>query len=222
MNPRRPRRLFGSASLRSASLASTSVAFLLALSGFGAGCGSSSSGHGDSDNFVGRWEIDPDSDPYTLGKCDDGSQDAQGYLWTEVIFEYGELTDLTETSGTCVSGVVSASGNATTVPGLGYDASGDTAKLPTKDPYTGDAPVCLISLGSDNAGNPVGLQLTPDPGAWVFHLDKAASGQPRRAVFGGGSTPATVLGLDPTSGSPVVLANCTLTGQTTFFRVSKE
>jgi hypothetical protein len=213
MHPRRPRRLLSSASLG---------AVLLALSGFTAGCGSSSD-HRAADPFVGRWELDPDSDSFTLSSCSDNYFDgAPLYIWNEAVFEYGELTDLTETSGSCITLVTSAAQNTGVVPGLGYDVSGDTAKLPDKDPYSGDAQLCILQAGTDPNGNTVVLQLSPDPKAWQFQLQAKASGQPRRADLGGGTVKASIDVIDSTAQTMTNLATCNMTGAISLFRVSTE
>jgi hypothetical protein len=220
MIPRRLRRLCNWAPF---------AALLLALSGFAAGCGGSSGGggHGPADKFVGRWELDPDTGPYHLINCSDDYYNNDGVLWTELLFEYGELTDLSESSGICSSAVASASpmGGVSPIPGWGYDVSGDTATLPDEDPYTGDAPTCVASVGATMEGYPIGLQLSPKPNSWRFKLEPVASGEPRRAVLGknpsGDAVDATFFSLDG-YGAATVISACQLTGETTFFRVSTE
>ncbi len=217
MNPRRPRRLRSTVPFG---------ALVLALSGFAAGCGGSSSGgHGPAEKFAGRWELDPDTGPFHLINCSDGGYNNEGVLWTELIFEFGELTDLSESSGSCVSVVASPTGGATPVPGWGYDVSGDSATLPDEDPYTGDPPTCLASVGMTAEYYPILLEISPKPNSWQFKLEPVASGEPRRALLGakpgGDGVDATFITLDG-YGNANVTAACQLTGETTFFRVSKE
>jgi len=217
MNPNRPRRL------------GSTVPFglvLLAVSGFAAGCGSSNGGggHGDADNFVGLWTIDPDSAGYVFSGCQTPDGNGEFGIWSNLTFEYGELTDLTETSGGCFSLVTSSGGGSSTTPGLPYDVSGDTASLPTTDPYTSVASSCIAVLGSDAYGTTIAIQLTPVKETWQFKLQPPASGEPRRAELGvkegGDAATADILAIYDDGLVP--LDSCKLSGAATFFRVSTE
>jgi len=214
MNPKRPRR------------SRSTVPFglvLLAVSGFGAGCGGSSGGgHGDADDFVGRWTLDPDSGDYTLAGCTNANSNGTGSIWTDLTFEYGELTDLTETSGACTT-IAQVGTTFLILPGLPYDVSGDTATVPATDPYTGTASACVTTVSSDAAGNPIGLRPKPTPD-WEFKLSPAAKGEPRRAELGVkmGGAPIMADLVTPGQSGLDVVDSCTLTGRATFFRFTTE
>ena len=217
MNPKRPRR------------PRSTVPFglvLLALSGFAAGCGGSSSGggHGDADNFVGRWEIDPDSGAYTFAECETAGGNGDFIIWSELAFDYGELTDINEMSGGCIT-VVSSQNGSSTIPGLPYDVSGDTASLPTTDPYTLMPSSCIAAIGSDSYGYPIGMRLTPVKETWQFKLQPSASGEPRRAELGvkpgGAGAAVDIISVDQNN-NLITLDSCKVTGASTFFRVSTE
>ena len=93
MNPTRPR------PLRSGPLFG---AVLLVFAGLASGCDSSDSGgHGPADNFVGHWVLDPNSGPFVMSGCTDPSLNDEFSIWEDLIFDYGELSDLMEVSGTC-------------------------------------------------------------------------------------------------------------------------
>jgi hypothetical protein len=90
-------------------------------------------------------------------------------FWPELDFEHGVLTDVSESSSTCVA------------PGLAFDVdkSGSSLSLPNPDPYTGNPPFCAIPIATDANGLTVYLQLTPS--AFTFTLlapvkDKAPTG----------------------------------------------
>jgi hypothetical protein len=199
-------------------------ALVLAASGLSPGCGGDSNGDvpRPGDAFVGRWALDPDSGPYTMSGCADASLNGNWYVWDDMVFEYGELSDLMEVSGTC-SSYVESTGGASSIAGLSYDVSGDTATVSAKSPFSGDAPYCLTSLGSDGLGYPVGLRLTPDPTSWQFTLTPKAGGEPRRAEYGvkerGAAAVADVVSVDA-DGNLVILDTCSLVGRGTFFRYS--
>jgi hypothetical protein len=215
MNPKRPR------PFRSGPVFG---AVLLVFAGVASGCDSSSGGggHGPADNFVGRWALDPDSGPYTMSGCADPTLNGDWVIWDELAFDYGELSDLMEVSGNC--GAVAESGDsASSLPGLAYDVSGDTATATSTNPFSGKAPFCLTTLGTDGLGNPVGLQLTPKPESWQFALTAKAGGEPRRAEYGvktgGEAAKAELVSLD-VDGNLVVLDTCSMTGRATFFRIT--
>jgi hypothetical protein len=212
MNPDRPR------SLRSGLLFG---ALLLAASGLASGCGDS---NGDADRpgdaFVGRWALDPDSGPYTMSGCADTTLNGDWYIWEDVVFDYGELSDLMEVSGTC-SSFVQSTGGASSIPGLSYDVSGETATVSAENPFSGDEPFCLTTLGTDALGYPIGLRLTPDPTSWQFTLTAKAGGEPRRAEYGvknqGAAATVDLISVD-SDGNLVILDTCSMVGRGTFFR----
>jgi hypothetical protein len=214
MNPKRPR------PLRTGPLFG---AVLLVLAGLASGCDNSSSGgHGPSDNFVGRWALDPNSGFYTLSGCMMANLNNEFTIWDELVFDYGELSDLMEVSGTCGTFVESGA-KSSFIPGLAYDVSGDTATATPTNPFSQRAPYCLTSAGTDSLGYPLLLRLTPIADSWQFALTPEAGGEPRRAEYGlkEGSAPATAELVTPDeTGELSVLDSCSLTGRGTFFRVT--
>jgi len=214
MNPKRPRPLLSG---------SLFGAVLLVFSGLAAGCdgSSSSGGHGPADNFVGRWTLDVGSGPFVLSGCAMASLNDEFTIWEDLVFDYGELSDLMEVSGTC--GAFAEVGNkAAFLPGLAYDVSGDTATATATNPFSGKAPYCLTSLGTDSLGYPLGLRLTPNTESWQFVLAAKAGGEPRRAEYGvkEGGEAAKVELVTPGDNGLDVLDTCSLTGTATFFRVT--
>jgi hypothetical protein len=192
------------------------------FSGLVAGCdgSSSSGGHGPADNFVGRWTLDPDSGPFVLTGCTMPGLNDEFTIWEDILFDYGELSDLMEASGSCAT-FVEPQAQQGFIPGLAYDVSGDTATVKTTDPFSGRAPYCLTSLGTDSLGYPLFLRLTPTD-SWQFALTPKAGGEPRRAEYGvkEGGEPAKFELLTPGETDFDVLDTCSLTGQATFFRVT--
>jgi hypothetical protein len=214
MNPKRPQSLRGGLLFG---------AVLLVFSGLVSGCdsGSSGGGHGPADNFVGQWVLDPDSGPYVLSGCADPTLNGMVSIWEELIFDYGELSDLVEVSGTCV-GLLGSIALPTFIPGLSYDVSGDTATTTSTNPFSGQQPFCLTSLGTDDLGTSFLLRLTPNAEAWQFALTAKAGGEPRRAEYGvkEGGAAATAEIVTPSATGLDVLDSCSLTGRATYFRVT--
>jgi len=115
-----------------------------------AACGGSSGGGvdlGPAGKFLGKWELDTLNSTFSIA-CTAGG--ASLNFWGELDFDKGVLTDVSETSGTCLP------------PGLALDVDSSNSALTATnpDPYTGATPLCSISLGSDAMGFTVFLDLT--------------------------------------------------------------
>jgi hypothetical protein len=114
-----------------------------------AGCGGSSSGSnlGPAGKFIGRWSLDTINTTFGI-TCTQGSGSVN--FWSELDFEHGVLSDVSETSPTCLA------------PGLALDvdSSGAVLGISNPDPYTGQTPLCSIGLGADANGLTVYLDLT--------------------------------------------------------------
>ena len=114
-----------------------------------AACGGSSGGAdlGPAGKFLGRWSLDSTTTTFAISCLQGG---APLNFWSELDFDRGVLTDVSETSTTCLA------------PGLAFDVdpSGVTLSVPNPDPYTGIEPHCLVSLGTDAMGFTVYLDMT--------------------------------------------------------------
>ena len=115
-----------------------------------AACGGSSGGNdlGPAGKFLGRWSLDSVTTTFAIS-CSQGTG-APLNFWSELDFDRGVLTDVSETSTTCLA------------PGLAFDLdpSGVTLSVPNPDPYTGMEPHCLVSLGTDAMGFTVFFDIT--------------------------------------------------------------
>jgi hypothetical protein len=141
---------------------------MLVCLGAGAGCGSTTTTSAEPfPQFEGVWAIDDDT---SVLHCPQevGLENLPFSIWGGTItMAAGVLTDLVETNGTC---------------SLGYDAdvAKNMASLANPDPYTGMAPTCTLSLGSD--GSNIVFTPTTATSPWVFNLlapvkDKAPTAQ---------------------------------------------
>jgi hypothetical protein len=187
------RRCFGLSSSKFAELARLG-AFMAASSLIAAGCGSSSSSGGSA--FVGRWEMDSATSSFNLN-CPNttGLMNVTGAgLWVELVFEPGVLSDITEASGTCGTG-------------LAFKASSTGLTLVNPDPYTSQPPVCGLSLGTDMNGVSTVLAFTFD--SLTFTLLSPMSGQAPKGLFAGSATGQ--LFQDPGTGAQMV-DTCTYAG----------
>jgi hypothetical protein len=116
-----------------------------------AACGGSSGGGGvvtgPESKFLGKWSLDTLQTTFSIA-CSAGG--AQLNFWSELDFERGVLTDVSETGSTCLP------------PGLAFDLDSSNASISAAnpDPYTGAASLCSISLGSDAMGFTIYLDLT--------------------------------------------------------------
>jgi hypothetical protein len=197
-------------------------AVLLVFAGLVSACDSSSNGgHGPADNFVGRWSLDPHSGFFSLSGCTNPDLIGDFSIWDSLEFDYGELSDLMEVSGTCGAFVESGQTSAF-IPGLPYDVSGDVATATPTNPFSEKPLYCLTSLGTDSLGYSLGLRVTPKTESWQFALTAKAGGEPRRAEYGvkkdGDAAMAELV--TPGEDGLVVLDTCSLTGRATFFRVT--
>jgi hypothetical protein len=114
-----------------------------------AACGGSSGGAdlGPAGKFLGRWSLDSTTTSFAVACSQTG---AQLNFWSELDFDRGVLTDVSETSTTCLA------------PGMAFDldSSGATLSVPNPDPYTGMEPHCVVSLGTDANGFTVYFDMT--------------------------------------------------------------
>jgi hypothetical protein len=144
-----------------------------------AGCGGSSESADPADNFIGRWELLPNTTTtaFTL-TC---NAMPQPYIqWVELVFEHGSVTDLIDTSG-LLDREFGCS------PILPYNIAGDRASIVNPDPYLGGAPFCE-ALAFDAMGAAVAL-LEFVPGAdWAFELQPKVADKPQEGILKGSAT----------------------------------
>jgi hypothetical protein len=127
-------------------------ALILAAAVLGAiGCGgsSSSTNAGPAEKFIGRWSIVGTTTTFGLNCPNTFTAPISFPNWTELIFDRGVLTDVTETSPAC------------SAPGLSFnsDTKGTVLSVVNPDPYTSLPPDCSLTIGSDANGIPVFLDL---------------------------------------------------------------
>jgi hypothetical protein len=192
---------FATAARLGAFLASASAALL------GAGCGSSSSG--SSSAFTGNWELDSTTSSFTLSCPHTTGLESvpQAVLWTELVFDTGVLTPITEASGTCG-------------PGLAFDASSTALTLSNPDPYTNQAPECDLSLGADANGNSTFLALSFS--TLTFTLLSPMKGEAPKGLLAANAT-GQVLQQDPITGAFSATDSCTYVGAGDIFhRMTKD
>ena len=184
------------------------VPCLLAVGGGGCGGGDGGTDLGPGGPFLGRWQIDASST--FMINCPMVMLSGNAPVWTELVFEKGVLTDVTEASATCIP------------PGLSFDvASGGLAMgVVNPDPYTGAAPLCSLTLGSDAMGFPVYLDLTFT--ALEFTLLQAVAGQAPTALLSGTATGVIAQENGTGTGTYVAVDTCTYSGSgDTFYRMSQ-
>jgi hypothetical protein len=187
------------------------------------GCGGSGDDSGGpEDAFIGRW-IQQSPNPaqpstgFTLTCTDPAfASDFTGpaLIWSNLTFEKGVLTDLTETGGGC------------TILNWDLTADGKSAGVPNPDPYIGDASGCIIEFGlPDPLGGapfPAALIIEPPPApAWSFTLidEKSPAGAPQGRLVG--SAPALIVVDDGTAAGVVSTPPCTYAGMDTYFRLTQ-
>lgn len=198
--------LFGLSSSRFANVARLG-AFVVSAALLGAGCGSSSSGSGSA--FTGNWELDSSTSSFTLTcPATPGLQNVpNALLWTELVFDTGVLTPITEASGTCG-------------PGLAFNASNSALTLANPDPYTTQPPVCDISLGADANGNATFLELSFS--SLTFTLLSPMKGEAPKGLLAANAT-GQVLQQDPITGGFNAVDTCTYVGAGDIFhRMTKD
>ena len=169
-----------------------------------AGCGSSSSSDAQPfPEFEGVWAISDGDDNSALTCPMDLGMDAVPFtiVNTTVTIEAGVLTDLVETDTPCR---------------FNYNVTGKIATMPTTDPYTGKAPTCTLSLGSD------GSNVVVDPNSttvWTFKLLAPVAGKaPTSQIIG--TADATVT-LADSNGNLQQLNPCTFSAHIDLHKIAK-
>lgn len=178
-------------------------AVIAALAALGAvGCSSSA---GKLDEYVGTWTIAPETSTFTL-TCPTtvlSSGSAPFSLWTLVTLEEGTVSDLAEVSGACPTY---------------YDVTGTgTATLASPDPFTGEAPRCLID-GSQDRSLFLEFQYT----SWKITLQMPVKGHPPHGQMIGNANVA-LFGVDENGGLvPDERGDCSYVAKADLIKVSKD
>jgi hypothetical protein len=193
-------------SRRSTHLKSLLAPCLLAV--LAGACGGSSGGAslGPAGKFLGRWELDT-ATTFTIN-CPTVMLSGSAAIWVEMVFEKGVLTDATEASGACVP------------PGIGFDVNGTKLSATNPDPYTGMAPLCELTLGADNNGFPVFLDLSFS--ALDLTLLQTTAGDAPKAALSGVASGIIAQEDGTGTGHYVQVDTCTYSGSgDTFHRMSQ-
>lgn len=177
-----------------------------------AGCESSSSGP-PFPEFEGRWVVDADTSTLTCPPAANimtmpfstwsNLGTATGGLAGVVNLEAGVLTDLVDTARPCV---------------FGFDVNGTVAMVPNTDPYTGQAPVCVVHVNGDDRST-VGLTSKADT-PLTFQLAKPVKGMAQQAFIKGGADAAFTL-LNSDDGTLEKLPVCTVAAQVSLHKITK-
>jgi hypothetical protein len=176
------------------------------------GCGDSSSGTtaGPGAKFLGRWELDGTSSTFTLS-CQNRGVINNLPFWTEMLFEEGVLTDVSEVSPVCFQ------------PGLSFDVDStkNAVGLVTPDPYRtapDNMPTCELSGGTDANGNQLFLVLNFDSASFT-RLQQTAGQAPKGLWAANGS--GSIIAID-TTGAASTDDTCTYIGSgDTFHQMTK-
>lgn len=192
----------------------------LALAGLAAccgaifgGCGSDSTSGGQPfPEFEGRWIVDTDASalacPQTMSLENrefslwSGGAGLPGMILGSVTIEAGVLTDLVETTSTCM---------------FGFNVDGKVAKVPNSDPFTGKASICPIPVNND------GSSVVLSPSATqplTFQLDKPVAGVAQKAFITGSAAAAVTL-VDIQSGLLVLIPPCTFVASVGLHKFAK-
>ena len=168
------------------------------------GCGSSSSSDAQPfPEFEGVWAIsDGDDNSSITCPMEVGLDDVPFTIVnTTITIEAGVLTDLVETDTPCR---------------FNYNVMGKIATMPTTDPYTGKAPTCTLSLGSDGSNVVMAPNATP---VWTFKLLAPVTGEAPKAQIVG--TAGAMVTLADSNGNLQQLTPCTFAAQINLHKIAK-
>jgi hypothetical protein len=174
------------------------AALAVALGAIGCGSSSSSTSNGPGEKFIGHWELDTVSSTFMVN-CPVAGLSGAVPIFGELIFERGVLTDLTETSTSCLP------------PGVDFDADtkGTTLTAPNPDPYTSMPPECDWFVGND-ANGPVIIKISWTALTFTLLQSSTANAAPTGLLAGTGSGP--LVQIDPTTMQPAQTDTCTVSG----------
>ena len=165
--------------------------------------------------FEGKWNVDVDTSTVTCPQSMSFGTNGTATFspWSDVsalpgmtlgtiAVEPGVLTDLVETAGACQ---------------FGFDVKGKVASVPNPDPFTHQAPRCVIPVLGDGTSNVTLSSSSAQP--LTFQLDKPVTGMAQVAYLVGAAD-ATAALLD-SYGILNQFSPCTFAAQVKLHKVTK-
>ena len=183
----------------------------LLLGAVGCGGTTTSNNLGPAGNFIGLWELDTNPTTFTL-TCPTTGLTGSLVVWQQLQFDHGVLTDVAETSQSCLP---------PTGVNFDSDTKGQVLTAPNPDPYsaTNAAPECEVFVETDTTGNPIFVDLSFTSLTFTL-LPQQPNGDAEGLLQGTGSGPLLEV---PTGGTSLAQADtCTYTGTSDrYHRVSR-